>query len=103
MSKQLGSARTILDTTGADVAQGSASWYSVDTADQCILSVAISGSVTVYIDVDVGSSDFATFSYTATTMVVLDDPAKRIRAYTSGCSGVETAVVKLYEAFEQER
>lgn len=104
MSQTLSTKRTILNTTAADVAQGSATWYNVEGADKLIFKVAITGTLTVNLDFDLsGADDYVTQTATSSQTLVCDDPCVRVRAYTSGCSTGESASVQLYESLGEGR
>lgn len=102
----LGAPEEILNADGADVVEGSASWFSIEGANKVLIFIDISGSLTVYLKMDAfgtGTEVVDLGSFTASDQKVLDDPTGRMKAYTNGCGVGETAKVTIRRVYELGR
>jgi hypothetical protein len=95
---------TVLNTSAAEVTSGDAPWYNVKTAYKVIFFITITGTCDVIIEMDAlgdGTKVVALGTYSATDEKVLDDPCGRIRVYTSGCGGGDTARVDMVKVYQE--
>lgn len=99
--RKVTASKTILSTSAADVAQNDATLYDIEGADQVLVDVQITGTLTCTIDFDIhgDASSIAQQEFTSSSQYVQDDPMGNIRAWTNGCGGGESCTVKIRSVF----